>query len=152
MGRPPKPTKQHLLHGTYREDRHGDRLDVLTPDGAPDMPEGLSAGQSQVWQMVVDSLPAEVLSAGDAIELVGLVVWHELFERLAEAVRECDVRDKAAYSLTIRMGQAWNHVSAILGKFGMSPGDRAKLKIVPPVEELDELEEALRERAAKCGV
>ena len=151
MSRRAKTASEHRRDGTWRADRHSDRLDMLVEPSDPIMPDGLSEEQKRVWRLATNCLPAEALVEGDSLYLEGLVVWWDLFSRLSAQLKDTDVGAKERYSLIVQAGQCWNNCAAILGKFGLSPSDRAKIKglggdLREPLDELDTMELA-RSRA-----
>ncbi len=69
-GRPPKPTNLHVLHGTYRADRHGpvdepDAASLPSPGHTPpwrplrprDCPHYLQGRAKSLWAEVLQILP-----------------------------------------------------------------------------------------------
>lgn len=151
MGRPPKPTERHKRDGTYRADRHGDRLESPTTAGAPDRPEWLSGEAEIWWDAIIACLPADVAGEADDFALALLCEKWAEWRKYSAALEHIEVTDKEHYKVAMLANMAGKTVQGLLGKFGMTPSDRAKMKIVPPKEEVDELELALRERAETCG-
>jgi len=119
MGRPAKTICQHRLEGTYRPDRHGERLDGLAPVGKPKKPPGLSESERKMWNFVVRSLPSGVLSAADTFVLIGAVRWFCRWSRLM------GVGD---YKATCQAAAAWKGFMSAAGQLGLSPQSRAKIK------------------------
>lgn len=151
MGRPQKDTQQHKRDGTYRADRHADRLESPTMTGAPDKPRWLGKEAAAWWDGVIGCLPAEVLGKVDEYALALLVEKWAEWRRYVLALEDIDVTDKEHYKVAMLANMAAKTVQGLLGKFGMTPSDRAKMKIVPPKEDIDELDEMERARDRACG-
>lgn len=49
-GPPPKPTELHVLHGTFRKDRHS--TDISPEPGQPSLPESLSKDEREIWELM----------------------------------------------------------------------------------------------------
>jgi hypothetical protein len=118
-GRPPKSIREHLLHGTYRKDRHGARRAAeekrsnfpklvsswpRLPDGpaGPAEPAGLNAGQQELLKACPSHLtPAQkkryreaVLDAWwlEPVDMVLLEVWTVLWDSVETCGRELNIR------------------------------------------------------------
>lgn len=120
MPRPRKPTKVLEAKGAFRKDpqrRRDGEPEVREPLGA--VPGDLNALQVKAWQEIVSFAPMGVLTQADR-----LVV--EMAACLLAEYRE----DRGGFS-----GQKLGRLEAMLGKFGMTPSDRAKLSIEKPKTE-----------------
>lgn len=138
MGRPPKPTNQHKRDRTFRVDRHGARVrDEQFAGDLPERPADLSADEVAVWELVVGTSPDGVLRAIDESELTGCCWWYGEYCKAMRAMRPMKVTAKAYYRIANLAAIAWKHFAAAASRFGMTPADRAKLKMTPP-EKQDE--------------
>lgn len=79
-----KSIADHRREGTYRANRHDDRLDERHwhTGGSPEMPEGLTPRQKWCWSEIVGGIRAENIAALDSLALLLLV---NAFEDYAEA-------------------------------------------------------------------
>lgn len=147
-GRTPKSKAQHKRNGTYRKDRHGDRLDDSDFKGElPPCPlTGLAA---EIWAQVVASSPEGQLRAIDALHLEGLCQWGAECQRIQDALRNIDPADAGYYRMLQQMTMAWKHFAAASSRFGMTPVDRARLKAVPKEEKQDDPLSVLKMYGAK---
>lgn len=121
-GRKRKPAAVAKADGSFKEYRHGDRLDVAPND--LERPEGLTTMQSDLWDAVVQTLPAGVLGKIDSPMLLGLVRWYEVYSR-AMSVLESDPSDAAAMK---QAGNAWDRFWRTASEFGIGPSNRARLQ------------------------
>ena len=131
MGRRPKTHSEHLRDGTYRKDRHGSLPSDqdfpgelrLTP------PTTLSPDAKRVWKRLVKGFPAEQLRAIDLDLLTTLCGWLVELSRISTALTAESPGTAEHSKLLFSAALASKHVTAIGSKFGMTPHDRAKLKI-----------------------
>ena len=130
-GRPRKPTAKHKLEGTFRPDRHGDRGDLLLDlPGSPQMPGGLNDDARELWLRVVTQLTrAKVAVEIDSSQLEAMCRWWARYlenERhaceFAHDIEAGDVYEK-------RAKRAWDAFDKVAARFGLTPADRAKLKL-----------------------
>lgn len=130
-GRPPKPVAKHKLEGTFRSDRHGDRGDLLLDlPGSPQMPAGLGDDARELWVRVVTQLTrAKVAVEIDSSQLEAMCRWWARYlenERhaceFAHDIEAGDVYEK-------RAKRAWDAFDKVAARFGLTPADRAKLKL-----------------------
>ena len=126
-----KPTTQHKRDGTYRADRHGRRADaVIGKTELPTPPEHLKADAVAMWYEVCESLPPEVLVRLDMYQLTGMCEWWQQWRDLQKAIDSCnDVLDPTYFKLNQMCAIVWKHFAAASSRFGMTPTDRAKIKI-----------------------
>lgn len=125
------------LHGDYREDRHGARIDAELANGIPDKPAGLDEGASYVWDLVTGNLPEGQQSKIDAPLLIMLCRWWSIWRKF-DAMLEAGEGDP--YKVLIQATAASKQVCTLAGRFGLSPVDRTKLLRIEPEKEADEFE------------
>jgi phage terminase small subunit len=117
-GRPPKPTKLHVLQGTYEAKRHAARNE---PEPAGDLPRppSLLRGEARAeWNRVVAAMgPTGVLTAADrALLTVHCQMWARFVaQEFGPEAEGCS----AAFLATF---------ASIAGKLGLTPSDRVKLR------------------------
>jgi len=112
MARPRKPTDLHVVHGTFRNGRHADRVDepvIKEPLG--DAPGDWKPKAKVLWHEVVNQIPPGVVTRCDR-----LIV--ELTVRLIAKVRE------DATSLTPALA---TQIRCCLSSLGMTPADRSRV-------------------------
>lgn len=122
----PKPTAEHVRDGTYQPCRHDDRADAHFPDGPPSMPDGLDPQAKWLWKLVEDNVPHKVLSPADSAMLLYVCRWWSIWR---EYDRQIDEGENDPYKMMIQAATAGKKVVEGLAKFGLSPRDRATLKI-----------------------
>ncbi|MDJ0806440.1 MAG: hypothetical protein QNJ78_06355 [Gammaproteobacteria bacterium] len=116
MGRPALPKNVHILKGTGK--KNPDRMRKRENEPEPKKPLGrppprLTAGQKKCWRELQKIVPDGVLGDCDA--------WAvELACVLMDEFRTNPLEFSAA-KLT--------RLEALLGKFGMTPADRAKISV-----------------------
>jgi len=142
-GRPPKTNAEHKLQGTYRADRHGDRLDEVIAHGIPAKPPGLDPQGSILWDLIVDALPPAAQCLVDSAMLTGACRWWSLWR---EYDRQLDAGEGDGYRTLMMATMAWKNFDKAAAKFGMSPIDRARLKVGHIEEEVDPLIAMLQSR------
>ena len=134
MGRPPKSTAEHKLTGTYRPDRHGDRLDAVDAMGAPAKPDGLDGDASWAWDQIVAGLPEGVLGSVDVLVMIGTCRWWSLWKKWD---KKANGSGKGVYRATILATVCWKQFSTAAAKLGLSPGARAGLHVTWPERQAD---------------
>lgn len=143
-GRPPKPTALHKLHGTYREDRHGERADSEEElfTGIPDKPHDLGPDADLLWDHVIGQLKAaKVVTGIDSASLEAMCRWWGRYKELDRRIVKESHDDDLCETLELRARRSWLAFDRISSRFGMTPADRAKLKTAPPEERVNPLAE-----------
>lgn len=138
-GRPPKTTAEHIADGTYREDRHGGRLDAFVDSGLPSPPFELSDDERWAWNLACNYLPPAAICELDALALYGLAKFYGRWLKLMQYAED-NPQDLQGSAMAIG---SWKQVSQMLGRFGMTPADRAKIQLGPAGDEEDEFEACL---------
>lgn len=142
MGRPPKPTAVKKLRGE-RKDRINN--DEPIPSGPAACPTNLSEGAQAVWKRLAPDLVAKgVLTAWDVDEFAAFCDAVDRRDRAAEHLdTEGEVIESPVFDRNgVRTGerivlspwwQVWKGASEAMvrfgGRFGLSPADRAQLKV-----------------------
>jgi P27 family predicted phage terminase small subunit len=133
MGRPPKPTLLHKLHGTTRPERHAVREREPKPTGklgADAPPAHLSAAQREVWKEVVEAAPAGLLARIDGGAIEAYVIALEAHRRAVAAQNALD-RGKALPFL--------------------HRGDKGVITMSPYIRIIDKAATVLLRAAGECG-
>lgn len=120
MGRPRKPTKTLKVHGTFREDRHGGEEPKSV--GALELPSGMSEQARWFWNQHIEQVKANGAGAGDLAVLLSACQWWSKYHELMAG-------DTTEYRDFIRMSMAWKNFDRAVSRLGLSPTDRAKLRI-----------------------
>ena len=132
MARQRKPTSAHVLEGTFRKDRHGDRGDEPKPPAGAAMPSYLRkvAGGAKRWgELHAQLTESKVLTVIDAGGLARLCVLQLDFEAWAVVGARRDAFPSAQLAELRQLETA----------FGMNPAGRAKVKVTekaPPANPL----------------
>jgi len=111
MARPRKPTNVLEASGAFRKDPQRRRQDAETVGPLTKAPAHLGGGVLHAWNEISRFAPRDVLSDSDRIAL-------EVAATLLAQFRE----DPAEFPATKLV-----RLEALLGKFGMTPADRAKV-------------------------
>lgn len=130
-----KPVSQHILAGTYRADRHGRRASIELGKGNAKLkpPPTLHPSMRPLWRKVVATLEPSWLSNADAWTLSALIEALSFQADAAKRLRESgtvvktpngDVH-KSPFWMVWR--QSMDAVMRLSVRFGLSPGDRARL-------------------------
>ena len=123
-----KTNHQRREEGIYENSRHGNALEEITTPGLPVPPKKLSPRQRDIWNMIVDNTAPEVLNQVDSMMLYGAARWFEKFEQWDEAPAK---EGMDAYKADVMASMCWKQFTAICAKFGLTPMDRAKIKLDP---------------------
>jgi len=131
-GPKPKPAILHIADGTHRRDRHGDPAAIVASPGTPERPKELAGDAKKLWDAIVPGLvESGVATERDAVELAEMCQW---FKRYKKAAKECD-RTAASNpyyrQLLLATKTAWGEFDGIASRFGLTPSDRARLKVEP---------------------
>lgn len=128
-GRPRKPTVKHIADGTYRADRHGNRVDAFTAVGSPDKPKSLTKEAEVLWDLIAENLPPEIWNKCDRAMIEGCCKWWAIYTLAIDSM-DVNIAHKA-----------WTCFMQAAAQIGLSPVARAKLQAPPPkeVDELDQL-------------
>lgn len=111
MARPRKPTNVLELKGAFKKNPQRARKDAETVGPLSDPPPHLGGAELHAWREIAEHAPLDVLTDSDRIAL-------ELAANLLAQFR-LDPLDFPATKLV--------RLEALLGKFGMTPADRAKV-------------------------
>lgn len=132
MGRPRKTVGEHLANGTYRPSRHGtvaaaDPGDA--PEPPPERPAWLSGDESAAWDAIVPCVAGRV-KRSDVPALVDLCRWWVRMGRMARRVDEMEAASPYYVQALTGAGICSTNFDRLASKFGMTPADRAKLRVV----------------------
>lgn len=131
-GRPRKPVAQKVAEGTFRPDRDGDPALQVEASGLPVPPADLSAEALAFWNLIVPQLVASKVAAeADSTQLGMMCQWWARYQRYSEACDTLPIDDKGLYQMTVLCGIAWTNFDKIAARFGLTPSDRAKLRVDP---------------------
>lgn len=110
MANPRKPASAHKLNGTYRPDRHGDRISV--PESGPEKPGWLSAPAEVEWDRVMEMMSdSGFLCRTDSS---ALATYCELLAEFAAGPADFPAG---------RLGQ----MRLLMSELGLTPNGRAKM-------------------------
>jgi phage terminase small subunit len=146
-GRPPKPIEQLKRQGTYRPDRHGSALEVVTvlpmAPGTPDAPTELGDAGRELWSR----------AWGAAI------TWLSPDSDMAEVVEACQLADDLAvarrrYRATTdpadgrMVATLSKSLTEALSALGFTPVARSRLGVAE-VKRVSALENLISQRQAR---
>lgn len=141
-GRPRKPQDQKKREGTYRADRDNA---LQVPTAVPDSPPYLSDAAKAHWKRISSLLiMQDLLSSldGDALAMLCLALTeYEQAERDIAENGLTGTTDKGYEYLLPAVGirtNAWKKIVILCRQFGMTPGARASLKVIPRGDEDDD--------------
>ena len=80
----------------------------------------------KVWNLIVENTAPDVLNQVDSVMLQGACRWYEKFQYWDTAPAELGID---AYKADCMASMCWKSFMAISSKFGLSPIDRAKVKL-----------------------
>lgn len=129
-GRKRLSIEEHLDKGTYRADRHGAAPDAA--EGLPAMPAGMTPAARACWKSVVEELIAQGRAkAIDTFALQQLCEVWGLYRAALKVAAKHPVDPAARGAVTGYL----NSFQAIGRRFGVTFGDRQKLKVKTPAAE-----------------
>ena len=124
MAYPSKTLDEHHLQGTFRKDRHGERVDNIIAAGPlPEPPEWMQPEAKQEYRRIQQAFgDTGLLTCLDASVLI---TYAQLWVRLVQAEQATPyIAPPAAYFAAF---------ATIAGRLGLDPQSRARLR-VPPKE------------------
>jgi P27 family predicted phage terminase small subunit len=123
-----KPVELHLLAGTYRQDRHGNRG---LPTTIPKCPAGMTPSARQHWRRLARTLAqAGLISQIDGLSLRLLAESIDLYLTASSKVTGNNLVVKTVNGNVIQnpflaiRNRAWEQVTKLAGSFGLTPADR----------------------------
>jgi phage terminase small subunit len=125
MGRPPKPTAAHKAVGSFRADRH---------DGAEPPAIGMLEKPSMndkagwCWDQIAEQLKANGAAAADVPLVLRLCNWWATAETCQERIDSGDWE----YRDLCMLSMASKHIEKLASMLGLSPVDRARLRVKTP--------------------
>ncbi|MBV8091576.1 MAG: P27 family phage terminase small subunit [Alphaproteobacteria bacterium] len=138
VGRPPKPTALHVLHGTLRKSRHRHRQNEPQPEGdlaTVQPPAQLSETQQEIWRRIVAESPRGVLRGCDELIVTLFAVNLDLFLEANRVQNQVDaglthkfLAKDGALSPYLRVQRhAASILTSLIPELGFSPASRPRL-------------------------
>ena len=123
-----KPVELHILAGTYRQDRHGNRP---LPTSIPKCPNGMTPAARKHWRRLAHVLAqAGIINQIDGLSLRLLAESIDLYETASVKITANSLVIKTSNGnpimnpfLAIR-NRAWEQIVKLAGSFGLTPADR----------------------------
>jgi len=114
-GRKPTPTKVLEARGAFEKHPERAKARAAEPDGGPpvECPPHLAGDQRHAWDDIIAKAPRGVLTAADALAVEVAAVLLAQFRRAPEEMQ----------------GAKLVRLTALLGQFGMTPAERARLHV-----------------------
>jgi hypothetical protein len=159
-GRRPKPTDLKVVQGAFRTDRHGDEAQPAV-HGWPDPPKHLTAREKALWQEL--QAHCEPWSAkSDWLAFNGVVSLMDRLLRVQEAQQatesagnpisfkftpsrdgepNMEPKENPLYGLEMKL---WRELRAFIALTGLSPADRARMRVDKPETPANPLERFLK--------
>jgi len=134
-GRKPQLTRLLRLQGTYRQDRHGDRLEPLAPGPLLDPPSYLSEAQAARFREIIETAPKNLLRRWDAPTLAGFVIAESVVIEANKARAEGQLLDRTergalTVAALLKVQRSYLPLMKQFGELlGFSPVSRSTLKI-----------------------
>lgn len=116
-----KTTEALKKSGTYRADRHADRIDGA--GGKPRKPRGLTKEQKKLFDDIAKNLPKSILGELDSTA-IGMLLDHYRAYLEAMALWAANLDDNGC---RLAANAAFDRFWKIGGHFGLTPMARAKL-------------------------
>lgn len=133
-GRLPKSTAQHLEDGTYREHRHGKRVDSKVPSASLPVPGDMGEHAAELWKRICATLPKEIITKLDSDALRVYCETWEMY-RILQPQFAADPLDK---DLRLAWSQIVDRLEKLGRQFGWTPQTRASLQM--PAKNEDEID------------
>jgi hypothetical protein len=152
-GRKPKPTEIKLLQGTFRSDRHGDEAQP-EQKGFPDAPTHLTPRELEVWGQLQAkcahwSAPSDWLAFNGVVSLVDRILRNQEAQRATDTAghplafkhvlsdqgeKHIEIVQAEENPLITQEVKLWRELRAYIGITGLSPADRARMRVTTPDE------------------
>ena len=141
QGRKPKMTAKHVLEGTFRGERHAGRVDAVTNSAEAKLTPSNVIGEAGkwLWDLTISNLPGGVLRDQDAAKLELMCVSWEQYRKLLERMRIDDDP-----KLISKLKNLADLIDKFGKQFGMSPLDRASLKVEEPNKQSNPFDEFMK--------
>ena len=142
-GRPRKPTRLHIIDGTFREDLHGG-TEPKPAAGIPKRPTHLTKPAKEMWTELVKVLgEAGVLTQADrnamAVYCEAYAAWRKAKDEVAkdgEVLEDKKSGRKYRNPYCVVQSEAETRMMSVGALLGLDPSSRAKMRITltaPPV-------------------
>jgi len=136
MARPRKTDIEKRLAGTFRQDRSDGRSVVTPIEGELTRPDDLTGAAVALWDKIVPDLQKSgVACPVDSTMLGDMCRWYSRYVRWAAALDCADPMDDKSKGLLLGAGRCWKSFDDLAARFGMTPGDRQRLRIEKPIED-----------------
>ena len=163
-GRPPKPTQQKILQGTWRNDRSNPS--EPKPSQAPSkmtIPSGMNKWARECYKQHYDILRStRVLTEADmyALELLAQAWgWHKQAEhdiyhdstgakRTRDEYRSSRNYNRKQMPEVMEMKEGWDTFSRLCVQFGLTPSSRSRVSAPEAEKTVNPLEQLLQEANA----
>lgn len=125
-GRPRKPFELHVFEGTNKPSRQGTAEEQVSATGKPAPPADMSPGARAVWDAVLPQIAGWVRMA-DSLALASFCQWYAWHKTACDKI---NASKKGGTSHQRSWAErTWVQCDKIAARFGMSPADRAKLRV-----------------------
>ncbi len=147
-GRKRKPTEMLKASGTFRDDRHANKMTL--PLGSPTPRASVGDISRDAYEFIAGRLTN--IGVVSEIDTFALQMFSDAWEDYI-AAREVIRRDGPTYATTTNTGDtmwrprpelammnnAWDRLKKIIPEFGLTPSSRAKIDAKDEVQDIDDL-------------
>lgn len=124
-----KATSEHIKDGTFRADRHGDRLDHLEFGGCvSEPPDWLNELAKKRWRDITECMPPDCLRASDSGILAMHCVVFAQYQEQQAWLEMMNKDDEDYYKHTMIAVMLFSKAYESMQRLGLTPIDRIKLK------------------------
>ncbi len=148
-GRRPKSIEEHKAHGTYRKDRHANRLTVAPLTEIPEPPQDFAPVLREHWRETCEKLIGMgILTAMDLDAVKAYCQWWEIARQAHKemtgqmVVQAQSGASKPSPALAVYCTAAKN-LQWYWEQFGFTPRSRQSIQTAPPDEPRDIIMEIL---------
>ena len=129
-GRKPTPRELHVVRGSFRKDRHGERP-AATPSDAVKKPAYVKGRAGWIWNARAPGLTS-----------IGILREHDAEMFAIWCCLAAEFEDSPSMMNAARIGQ----LRGLAASFGMTPSDRARLPADGSPAPVDEFEKYLNQK------
>ncbi len=129
-GRKPTPRAIHVVRGTFRKDRHGERP-AATPNDAVEKPAYVTGRAGRIWKARAPGLTS-----------IGVLQKHDVEMFSVWCILMAEFEESPSMMNAARIGQ----LRGLAASFGMTPSDRARLPADGSTAPADDFEKFLNQK------
>lgn len=137
-GRPAKPTTRHKADGTYQPVRHANRLEVAPAKNLPEPPADFDERHAAKWLELTSNMQEMgTLATQDLDSIRAYVVFFFRFEDANAVLNKQGTIIETSTGAKVNpawriMVESQKELRTLWAAFGLTPADRARIKIEKP--------------------